>query len=75
MQPLFPMRNNELGERRFLRNYIITSANWGEIRYTGPQLSIYEEDSLMALLAVLDGKVSIEKMDLYVTFQKNLIES
>ncbi|KFD59889.1 hypothetical protein M514_27937 [Trichuris suis] len=59
--PFFPMRNNELGERRFLRNYIITSANWGEIRYTGPQLSIYEEDSLMALLAVLDGKSQYRK--------------
>lgn len=54
--PFFPMNPNGLGERRFLRNYIITSANWGEIRYTGPQLSTYEEDALLALLAVLDGQ-------------------
>lgn len=54
--PFFPMNVKELGERRFLRNYIITSANWGEIRYTGPQLSTYEEDALLALLAVLDGQ-------------------
>lgn len=54
--PFFPMNPNELGERRFLRNYLITSANWGEIRYTGPQLSTYEEDALLALLAILDRK-------------------
>lgn len=54
--PFFPMNPNELGERRFLRNYLITAANWGEIRYTGPQLSTYEEDALLALLAILDGE-------------------
>lgn len=52
--PFFPMNPNELGERRFLRDYIITSANWGEIKYTGPQLSTYEEDVLLALLAILE---------------------
>lgn len=54
--PFFPMRNNELGHREFLRDFIITSANWGEIKYTGPKLSTYEEDALMVLLAVLDGQ-------------------
>ncbi len=52
--PFFPMHSSLLGHREFLRDFLITSANWGEIRYTGPQLSIYEEDALMALLAVLD---------------------
>lgn len=59
--PFFPINVKELGERRFLRNYLITSANWGEIRYTGPQLSTYEEDALLALLAVLDGKSKYRK--------------
>lgn len=54
--PFFPMNSSELGERRFLRNYLITSANWGEIHYTGPQLSTYEEDALLALLALLDAQ-------------------
>lgn len=54
--PFFPMNSNELGHREFLRDFLITSANWGEIHYTGPQLSTYEEDSLLALLAVLDGQ-------------------
>lgn len=54
--PFFPIRNNELGHREFLREFLITSANWGEIKYTGPKLSIYEEDALMVLLAILDGQ-------------------
>ena len=52
--PFFPINVKELGHREFLRDFLITSANWGEIRYTGPQLSTYEEDALMALLAILD---------------------
>ena len=52
--PFFPMNPKELGHREFLRDFLITSANWGEIKYTGPQLSTYEEDALMALLAILD---------------------
>lgn len=52
--PFFPIPSYELGERRFLRNYLITSANWGEITYTGVQLSTYEEDVLLALLAVIE---------------------
>ena len=52
--PFFPMNAKELGERRYLEDFIITSANWGGIKYSGPQLSIYEEDAIMALLAVLE---------------------
>lgn len=54
--PFFPMNPKELGQREFLRDFVITSANWGEIKYTGPKLSTYEEDALMVLLAVLDGQ-------------------
>lgn len=54
--PFFPMNPNGLGERKYLEDYLITSANWGEIRYTGPQLSTYEEDALLVLLAILDGQ-------------------
>lgn len=52
--PFFPMNPKELGEREFLRDFVITSAGWGEIKYTGPKLSTYEEDSLVVLLAILD---------------------
>lgn len=60
--PFFPMRNNELGHRDFLRDFLITSANWGEILYSGPKLSIYEEDALMALLAVLEDMSTYRHM-------------
>ena len=52
--PFFPFNAKELGHREFLRDFVITSANWGQITYTGPQLSIYEEDALMVLLALLE---------------------
>lgn len=53
--PFFPLNVKDLGHREFMRDYLITSAGWGEIKYTGPKLSTYEEDALMALLAVIDG--------------------
>jgi hypothetical protein len=52
--PFFPLRHNEIGHRDFLQDYLITSAGWGEIRYTGPRLTTYDEDVLMVLLAILD---------------------
>lgn len=54
--PFFPLPPYSLGKREYLENYVITSANWGEIKYTGPKLSTYEEDILLVLLAVLDEK-------------------
>lgn len=54
--PFFPMNPKDLGQREFLRDFVITSANWGEIKYTGPKLSTYEEDALLVLLAILDGQ-------------------
>lgn len=51
--PFFPMRNNELGERRYIEDFIITSANWGEIKFSGPQLSTYDEDIVMILIGLL----------------------
>lgn len=54
--PFFPMPSYALGKREYLENYVITSASWGEIKYTGPKLSTYEEDILLVLLAVLDGQ-------------------
>jgi hypothetical protein len=61
--PFFPLNRRALAvsedlHRDFLRDFLITSAAWGEIRYTGPRLSTYEEDALMILLAVLDAASS-----------------
>jgi plasmid replication initiation protein len=48
------MSKKALKERPFIRDMVITSSSWGEIRYTGPKLSTYDEDVLMAVLALLD---------------------
>jgi hypothetical protein len=55
VSPFFPIAQHELHDRTLLKDFLITAANWGEIRYTGPKLSIYEEDALMALLAVVES--------------------
>ncbi len=54
VSPFFPMQTQKLGERKFIQDMVITSSAWGEILYTGPKLSTYEEDALMAVLAILD---------------------
>ena len=58
--PFFPKNRNELAtgeglDRKFLRNYVITAAGWGELLYSGPILTTYEEDALWAVLAMLDA--------------------
>lgn len=60
--PFFPMNVKELGHREFLQDFLITSANWGEIHYTGPKLSTYDEDTLMCLLAILDKASQYRKL-------------
>lgn len=59
--PFFPMNPKELGHREYLEDFVITSANWGEIKYTGPKLSTYEEDVLMVLLAILEQQSPYKK--------------
>lgn len=61
VSPFYPMQPNELGQRPFMRDSLITSASWGEIRYTGPKLSIHEEDALLALLAILESVTQYRK--------------
>lgn len=53
VSPFFPMARDELNNRPFLRDFIITAAAWGEIAYTGPMLSTFEDDVLVVLLAAL----------------------
>ncbi len=54
VSPFFPVARQKLGDRPYIRDMVITSSSWGEIKYTGPKLSTYEEDILMAILAILD---------------------
>lgn len=53
--PFFPVNSRENTSRDYLENFVISSTNWGTITYTGPKLSTYEEDVLIALLAMLDS--------------------
>jgi hypothetical protein len=57
--PFFPKNRKDLAtgegrDRAFLRNYVITAAGWGELLYSGPLLTTYDEDALWAVLAALD---------------------
>jgi hypothetical protein len=49
-------RADKLEKRAFLQSEVITKNSWGMITYTGPQLSIYDEDVLLAILAVIDSQ-------------------
>jgi hypothetical protein len=54
VSPFFPMAKREEKERPYLRHMLITKSAWGSIFYSGPKLSIFEEDVLVAILAILD---------------------
>lgn len=63
VSPFFPMGKNEIAARDVLiRGMVIASNAWGEIKYSGPKLSVFEEDVLLAILALLktvsDGKTT-----------------
>lgn len=55
VSPFFPLARQKLKDRPYIRDMVITSSSWGDIKYTGPKLSTYDEDALMAVLAILDS--------------------
>lgn len=54
VSPFFPIDKASMGHREYLEDLVITETAWGKISYTGPRLSTYDEDALMAILALLD---------------------
>lgn len=48
--PFFPLAKQAMGKRDFMQGELIASTGWGEVRYTGPRLSVFEEDVLLAVL-------------------------
>jgi hypothetical protein len=54
VSPFFPMARQDLAHRNFIRDMVITDSSWGQILFTGPKLSTYEEDVLNAVLAILN---------------------
>lgn len=53
VSPFFPMAQKQMAERAFVRNMVVSKSAWGEVRYFGPKLSTFEEDVLLAILALL----------------------
>lgn len=54
--PFFPLSKQEIkGDRENLKDMVITAGPWGELRYSGEKLSVYEEDILMSVLALADS--------------------
>ncbi|WP_460033949.1 hypothetical protein [Megalodesulfovibrio paquesii] len=61
-RPFYPMSKEEMADRKLLRNELIHKSSFGTLTYTGPKLSTYEEDVLLALLALMDlGRRASEK--------------
>lgn len=56
VSPFFPMSTNDMAKRDYIEDMPITTSSWGGITYTGPRLSTYEEDVLLAVLALLNNK-------------------
>lgn len=54
VSPFFPIARQELGARPFIEDMVISSGAWGSLKYSGPRLSTYDEDVLLAVLALLD---------------------
>lgn len=48
--PFFPLARQAMTKRDFMQGELIASTGWGEVRYTGPKLSVFEEDVLLAVL-------------------------
>lgn len=55
VSPFFPMSHAEAANRPYITNLVITKSSWGDLQYTGEKLSIYEEDALLAVLAILEN--------------------
>lgn len=53
VSPFFPMNPRQMERRDYIRGMVIAKNAWGEVTYTGPKLSTFEEDVLLAVLALL----------------------
>ena len=54
VSPYFPMSTREMGDRKYLKEMVIASHAWGTLVYSGPKLSVYEEDLMLYLLAAIN---------------------
>jgi|WetSurMetagenome_2_1015567.scaffolds.fasta_scaffold01448_3 hypothetical protein len=56
VSPFFPLSKNELINRKQMDNLVIGSGSWGVLTYSGPQLSIHDEDNLYGILGLIQKK-------------------
>lgn len=54
VSPFAPMGKTVLASRPFVEDLVIVKSAWGELRYTGPRLSVFEEDVFLAVLALIE---------------------
>lgn len=52
--PFFPLSTQEMAARPFLNDLVIADHSWGQVKFTGQKLSVYDEDFLMILLAAIN---------------------
>src|ERR1039457_2517962 len=52
--PFFPMSTQEMSKREYIKDMIIADHSWGQVRFTGEKLSVFDEDMLMILLAAIN---------------------
>lgn len=52
--PFFPMSKNEMAKREYIKDLEIAKHAWGSLTYAGPKLSVYDEDVLLIILALLN---------------------
>lgn len=53
VSPFFPMNPRQMEKREYIDGMVIASNAWGDVKYSGPKLSTFEEDVLLAVLALL----------------------
>lgn len=50
----FPMGREEMKTRPYIKEMVIADHSWGKAVYSGPKLSVFDEDLLMYLLAAIN---------------------
>lgn len=64
ISPFHPVSQADLKNRPYLEDVVLVDNAWGSLVFDGPKLSIFDEDCLLAVLALIDagqGQVTDEK--------------
>lgn len=55
ISPFSPVNRRFAGKKQYIHNVLVAKTAWGEITYSGLALTTYEEDVLIALIAVMES--------------------